>query len=116
MTSVYGTNMYAYQPPEDPHAVAVRENWNRVALQFVRVLAARPAKAFMDYTTEEIAEHAIAEGNPAPGHPRWWGPVIQKAVAAGILRQASIYGLAGAVPLTRLTNSKHRSPVWEPAV
>ncbi len=117
MTSIYGTSMYAYQPPEDEHEVAVRANWNRMALQFIRAaIADHPLKCYMEFTTEEIADRAIEQGFPAPGHPRWWGPVIQKAQADGLIQQARIATLVGLEPLTRLTRSKHRSPVWEPAV
>ncbi len=113
----YRAEPFSYEERESPRDVAVRDGWNKMALQFIRAaVASHPQKRFMEFTTEEIGQRARDEGFPAPGHPRWWGPVVQKAQAEGIIRQATVHTLAGPEPLTRLTKSKHRSPVWEPVI
>jgi hypothetical protein len=90
---------------------AIRENWIRMALQYLRVHCAKnPLDMF---TAEEISKKAFEDCIPDPGSLRAWGPVFQRAKREGLIRQA-VHHVTGH-QYRSLTGSKHRSPLWEPA-
>lgn len=93
----------------EPERDAVKENWNRMALQFMRVTKLRQRDNYTRFTAEDIARLAVAAGIPPATSVRSWGPVFQRAKREGMIEQATYKGIAFTAP----TSSKHRSPVWQ---
>lgn len=93
---------------------AIKENWIRLAVQFLRVfmIRERAVSNCVLFTAEDVAKAAFEDCIPDPGSLRAWGPVFQRAKREGLIQQArnEITGAEYRV----LTGSKHRSPLWEP--
>ena len=88
---------------------AARDNWLRLAEQFIRVNLARGILCrFTAGDVAALAANPSTEGIPTPPDPRRWGQVLQKAKREGLVVHYSPLG----VPQYGLSKAGHRTPVW----
>ena len=114
--SIYGTRDHAFvdadvQEKQD----ALRLNWLRLMEQFIRIMRHSThvdgTRESVEFTAEDLETVAFNTRDiPRPADSRWLGSLFQRAKRDGLIRQVQSDYIGE--PVTVLTKSRHRSPLW----
>ena len=87
-----------------------RECWIKFALQFLRVHCQNRDFPYR-FTSDDILNLIVAEGNPAPLARDWMGAVFQRALREQLIKPCTVKG----VRVWARVGVRRGIPVWVPA-
>ncbi len=93
-------------PTPTTYSEAARDNWLRMATQWLRVAVQR--RQLFCFTVGDAALLAFRSDLPSPPDSRAWGGVMQRAQKEGIIRRFVVKG----VQQTATSKARHQTALW----